>query len=186
MWVYDILVLGTLGPLDLGTLRPWDSWTSSLLQHLLMLPLTSFYFLPSLRLTILLWNGLVMGGGWIVTLKTSEKLTWTRPGHNLDLTWNRPGPELDNSSMIFFHICQFSQLTLSVVEPVKTQFSWSTWFRMSPIMSRQTGTGWQMSSMTVAVTICGVQGEEWMVVGGCNFIPKLHIYLHHVWIRKKL
>ena len=38
---------GTLGPLDLGTpwtlepLGPWDSWTSSLLQHLIILPLTS-------------------------------------------------------------------------------------------------------------------------------------------------
>ena len=37
----------SLGPLDLGTLGPWDSWTSSLLQHLLKLPLhplTSSYF----------------------------------------------------------------------------------------------------------------------------------------------
>ena len=35
----------SLGPLDLGTLGPWDSWTSSLCQHLLILPLTSSYLL---------------------------------------------------------------------------------------------------------------------------------------------
>ena len=70
MWVEDILILGTLGPLDLGTLGPWDSWTSSLLQHLLILPLTSSYLLQSLPPTLLLWNGLVMGGGlWVVTLE---------------------------------------------------------------------------------------------------------------------
>ena len=49
---------GTLRPLDLGTLGPWDSWTSSLLQHLLILPLTSSYLPP----TLLLWYGLVRGG----------------------------------------------------------------------------------------------------------------------------
>ena len=56
-------ISGSLGPLDLGTLGPWDSWTSSLLQHLLILPLTSSYLLLSLPPTLLLWYGLVMGGG---------------------------------------------------------------------------------------------------------------------------
>ena len=51
----------TLGPLDLETLGPWDSWTSSLLQHLLILPLTSSYLLLSLPPTLLLWYGLVKG-----------------------------------------------------------------------------------------------------------------------------
>ena len=55
MWVWDILVLGTPGP--------WDSWTSSLLQHILIFPLTSSYLLLSLPHTLLLWYGLVMGGG---------------------------------------------------------------------------------------------------------------------------
>ena len=54
---------GTFGPLDLGTLGPWDSWTSYLLQHLLILPLTSSYLLLSLPPTLLLWYGLVRGGG---------------------------------------------------------------------------------------------------------------------------
>ena len=34
-----------LDPWDLGTLGPWDSWTSSLLQHLLIFSHTSSYFL---------------------------------------------------------------------------------------------------------------------------------------------
>ena len=55
--------LGSLGPWDLGTPGPWDSWTSSLLQHLLILPLTSSKLLQSLPPTLLLWYGLVMGGG---------------------------------------------------------------------------------------------------------------------------
>ena len=53
----------SLGPLDLGTLGPWDSWTSSLLQHLLILPLRSSYLLLPLPPTLLLWYGLVRGGG---------------------------------------------------------------------------------------------------------------------------
>jgi len=64
MWVWDILVLWTPGP--------WDSWTSFLCQHLLILPLTSSYLLLSLPPTLLLWYGLVMGrwgGGWVVTLE---------------------------------------------------------------------------------------------------------------------
>ena len=60
MWVWDIW---SLGPLDLRTLGPSDSWTSSLLQHLLILPLTSSYLLLSLPPTLLLWYGLVRGGG---------------------------------------------------------------------------------------------------------------------------
>ena len=63
MWVWDIMVLGTLGPWDLWTLGPWDSWTSSLHQHLLILPLRSSYLLLSLPPTLLLWYGLVRGGG---------------------------------------------------------------------------------------------------------------------------
>ena len=54
---------GTMGPLDLGTLGPWDSWTSSLLQNLLIRPPTSSYVLLSLPPTLLLWYGLVRGGG---------------------------------------------------------------------------------------------------------------------------
>ena len=53
---------GTLGPLDLGTLGPWDSWPFSLIQHPLILPLTSSYPLLSLPPTLLLWYGLVRGG----------------------------------------------------------------------------------------------------------------------------
>ena len=58
-------------PWDLGTPGPWNPWTSSLLQHLLILPLTSSYLLLSLPPTLLLWYGLVMGcrGGWVVTLE---------------------------------------------------------------------------------------------------------------------
>ena len=51
-----------LGPLDLGTLGLWDSWTSSLIQHLLILTHTYSYLLLSLSPTLLLWYGLVMGG----------------------------------------------------------------------------------------------------------------------------
>ena len=58
----------TFGPLDLGTLGPCDSWTSSLLQHLLILPLTFSYLILSLPPTVLLWYGLVMGGG-VVTME---------------------------------------------------------------------------------------------------------------------
>ena len=53
---------GTLGPLVLGTLVPWDFWTFSLLQHLLILPLTYSYLLISLPPALLLWYGLVGGG----------------------------------------------------------------------------------------------------------------------------
>ena len=82
MWLWDILVIGTLGP--------WDSWTSSLLQHLLMLPLTSSYpfflLLPTSSYTLLtpsissyllqlshtwfglVWYGLVWGV-WVLTLE---------------------------------------------------------------------------------------------------------------------
>ena len=60
---------GTLGPLDLGTLGPWDSWTSSLCQHLLILPLRSSDLLLSLLPTLLLWYGLVMGGGGVVNFE---------------------------------------------------------------------------------------------------------------------
>ena len=48
----------SLGPLDLGTLGPWDSWTSSLLQHLLKLPLhplTSSYFFLLLSSFGMIW-----------------------------------------------------------------------------------------------------------------------------------
>ena len=54
----------SFGPLDLGTLGPWDSWTSSLLQHLLILPLTTSYILISLP--PLVWFGY---GGGVVTLE---------------------------------------------------------------------------------------------------------------------
>jgi len=53
----------SLGPLDLGTLGPWDSWTSSLLQNLHLLAITSSYLLLSLPPTLLLLYGLVMGVG---------------------------------------------------------------------------------------------------------------------------
>ena len=44
---FEICDFGTLGPLDLGTLAPWYSWTSSLLV--------------SLPHTLLLWYGLLWG-----------------------------------------------------------------------------------------------------------------------------
>ena len=89
-WSMGPLDLWTLGPLDLETLGPWDSWTSSLLQHLLILPLTSSYLLLSLPPTLLLWYGLVMGGGgWggVVTLE-NEIRTGTSSFllHSLPLT----------------------------------------------------------------------------------------------------
>ena len=66
----DFEIYWSLGPSDLGTLEPWNPWTlglldllSSLLQHLLILPLTSSYLLLSLPPTLLLWYGLVRGGG---------------------------------------------------------------------------------------------------------------------------
>ena len=59
----------SLGPLNLGTLGPLDSWTPSLLQHFLILPLTSSYLLLSLPPTLLLWYGLVMGGGGVVNFE---------------------------------------------------------------------------------------------------------------------
>ena len=61
------VTLRYLGPWDLGTPGPLDSWTSSFFQHLLLHPLlppliSSFYlFLLPLPPTILLWYGL--GGG---------------------------------------------------------------------------------------------------------------------------
>ena len=54
MWVWDILVLGAPGP--------WNPLTSSFLQHLFIIPLTSSYLLLSLPPTFLLWYCLVMGG----------------------------------------------------------------------------------------------------------------------------
>ena len=54
MWVWDILVLGTLGPCD--------SWTSSLLQHILIFPLhplTSSYPFLLLSFFGMVW----LGGG---------------------------------------------------------------------------------------------------------------------------
>ena len=66
---------GTLGPLYLGTLGPRDSWTSSLLQHLLIIPLTSSYLLLSLPPTLLLWYGLVRGGwGYVPSTFSSSNL----------------------------------------------------------------------------------------------------------------
>ena len=60
----------SLGPWDLGTPGPWNPWTSSLHQHLLILPLRSSYLLLSLPPTLLLWYGLVRkAGGWVVTLE---------------------------------------------------------------------------------------------------------------------
>ena len=59
----DFEISWSLEPWDLGTLGPLDSWTSYLLQHLLILPLTSSYLLLYLPPTLLLWYGLVMGGG---------------------------------------------------------------------------------------------------------------------------
>ena len=56
----------TLGPLDLGTPGTWDSWTSSLLQHLLILLLTSSYFLL-LSSFGRVW--LLGGRGGVVTLE---------------------------------------------------------------------------------------------------------------------
>ena len=52
---WDLGTPGTLGPPDLGTLGPWDSLTSSLLQHLLIIPLTSYHLL--LSLPPLVWFG---------------------------------------------------------------------------------------------------------------------------------
>ena len=59
----------TLESLDLETLGPWDSWTSSLHQHLLILPLISSYLLLSLPPTLLLWYGLVRGRDEFVILE---------------------------------------------------------------------------------------------------------------------
>ena len=51
----------SLGPWDLRTPRPWYSWTSSLLHHLIILPLpspiSSSYSPP------LIWVGMGEGGG---------------------------------------------------------------------------------------------------------------------------
>merc|ERR1712122_353634 len=44
----------SLGPWDLGTPGPWNPWTSSLHQHLLILPLRSSYLLHPLPPTLLL------------------------------------------------------------------------------------------------------------------------------------
>ena len=41
----DFEISWSLGPLDLGTLGPWDSWTSSLLQHLILLLLDQIKYL---------------------------------------------------------------------------------------------------------------------------------------------
>ena len=60
---FEFEISWSLGPLDLGTLGPWDSWTSALLQHLLIIPFTSSYLLLSLPSTLLLWYGLVICGG---------------------------------------------------------------------------------------------------------------------------
>ena len=60
------VTLRYLGPWDLGTTRPWNPWTSSLLQHLLILPLTSSYLLLSLPPTLLIWYGLVMGAMFLL------------------------------------------------------------------------------------------------------------------------
>ena len=55
---FEFEISWSLGPLDLGSSGPWDSWTFSLLQHLLILPHTSYYLLLSLPLV---WFG--YGGG---------------------------------------------------------------------------------------------------------------------------
>ena len=58
----DFEICWSLGPWDLGTPGPWESWTSSLLQHLLIIPLTSSYLILSLPPNLLLKYGVVMGG----------------------------------------------------------------------------------------------------------------------------
>ena len=60
---FEFEISWSLGPLNLRTLGPWDSWISSFFQHLLILPHTSSYLLLSLLPTLLLWYGLVKGGG---------------------------------------------------------------------------------------------------------------------------
>ena len=114
MWVWDILDLGTLGPLDLGTLGPWDSWTSSLLQHLLILPLTSSYLLLSLPPTLLLWYGLVKGGGWVVTL---ENETGDGPLTFILIPWDLLLPSTFSSSDLVPPPSYSSQLLLPPPKP---------------------------------------------------------------------
>ena len=69
MWVWDILVLGTLGPwdpwtlepLDLGTLGPLPSAKTS--SYFPLDPLTSSYLFLLLSSFGMVW----LGGGWVVT-----------------------------------------------------------------------------------------------------------------------
>ena len=83
MWVWDILVPRTLGP--------WDSWTSYLLQQLLILPLTSSYLFLLLSSfgMVWLWEG---GGGGVLTLEMDLRPLYWSPGtssfllHSLPLT----------------------------------------------------------------------------------------------------
>ena len=75
MWVWDILVLGTLGPwdpwtlepLDLGTLGPLPSSNTS--SYFPLHPLTSSYLflLISSLSTVWLWEG-----GWVVTFEIRD------------------------------------------------------------------------------------------------------------------
>ena len=81
-----------LGPLDLGTLGPCDSWTSSLLQHLLILPLTSIFNVILLR-KVSWWVG-----GWIhcnYSYKLKVQVSYQRFETDLG-----PGPKLDNIDFI--------------------------------------------------------------------------------------
>ena len=94
MWVWDILVLGTLGPwdpwtlepLDLGTLGPFPSSnTSSYFPFL-----TSSYLLLFFPPTFLLWYGLVMCVGGVSCDIGKLDWKWTFDLHiDLKKLWGR-------------------------------------------------------------------------------------------------
>ena len=69
MWVWDILVLGTLGPWDPWTLEPLDLGTLGPLPSsntIPLHPLTSSYLFLLLSSFGMVWLG---GGGWVVSLE---------------------------------------------------------------------------------------------------------------------
>ena len=67
----------TLRSMDLGILGPWDSWTSSLLHHLPILPLNFSYLLLLLSSFGMVWHGGEQGG-WVLTLGIEiDNWRWT-------------------------------------------------------------------------------------------------------------
>ena len=87
---YLNVTLRYLGPLDLGTPGPWDSWTLGPLDHgtlrllpssntslyFLLHPLTSSSLLLFLPPTLLLWYGLVWGGVGMLSVDIGDGDNW--------------------------------------------------------------------------------------------------------------